>query len=233
MARSRSSVPVELVTFDCYGTLVDWRLGISRAFREAVPGAAEIEPERFFEAYAVAETEVESGSYRPYREVLAEAGERAARRLGLRIPTSRRHFLSERLPSWPAFADTGPALERLADTGVRLGILSNVDEDLLAGTLHQLPVRFDDIVTAERVRSYKPALAHFRAALEALGGPVHSLVHVAESCYHDVAAAVPLGIRTVWVNRTASPPCGELKPAAEVRDLSGAVDWILSTVPLR
>ncbi len=223
-----SDVTTQLVTFDCYGTLIDWRSGIADAFDEAVPGASKIERDRLFEAYASAEAEVESGPYIPYREVLAAAAARAARLLDLSVPDSRRHFLAESLPSWRPFADTNPALERLVSSGLPLGILSNVDDDLLATTLEQLAVGFDPLITAARVRSYKPEPGHFVAALKYVGRRSDRLLHAAESYYHDVQTAESLGIRTIWVNRTACGLTSGPRPAAEVSDLKEAADWICS-----
>ena len=184
----------ELVTFDCYGTLIDWRSGIAEAFDEAVPGAAELPRDELFDAYARAEAEVEGGPYQPYRQVL----ERAAAR----------------------------ALEKIASLGPRLGILSNIDDDLLEGTLEQLSVPFDLLITAAGLRSYKPAPAHFLAAIEACNRRPEAMVHVAESFYHDVRAARPLGIRTLWVNRTGASPMEDVAPSAELVDLAAAADWI-------
>lgn len=215
-----------LVTFDCYGTLIDWRTGIANAFDEAVPGAADLPRDELFGAYAQAEAEVESGPYQPYRHVLTRAADRAAELLGLRVPDSRRWFLAESLPSWRPFPDTNPALERIAALGPRLGILSNIDDDLLEGTLEQLAVPFDLLITAARLRSYKPAPAHFRAAIEACDRRPEAIVHVAESFYHDVMAARPPGIRTLWVNRTAASPLEDVTPSAELRDLAEVADWI-------
>ncbi len=216
----------DLITFDCYGTLIDWRQGIAEAFRHVLPAATAVEEERLFDAYERAEAEVEGGPYRPYREVLAAAAARVAELLGWRIPARRGFFLAESLPGWRPFADTNPSLERLASMGYRLGILSNVDDDLLAGTLRRLSVPFDVVVTAQSVGSYKPATAHFRRALEEVGGRPERLLHAAESYYHDVGAARPLGVRVIWVNRQGRAAAGDAQPTVEVHDLREAVDWI-------
>lgn len=223
-----SGSPPRLVTFDCYGTLIDWRSGIAAAFDDAVPGAVKIERNRLFTAYAAAEAEIERGDYIPYREVLARAAAHAARDLRLSVPHDRRDFLAASLPSWKPFSDTNAALERLASAGYRLGILSNVDDDLLTATLRQLTVRFAILITAARVRSYKPAAGHFLAALEQVDGRTDRLLHAAESHYHDVRAAQPLGIRTVWVNRTRAPLNEGPQPTVEVHDLAQAAEWICS-----
>ncbi|MEJ2371638.1 MAG: HAD-IA family hydrolase [Gemmatimonadales bacterium] len=117
-------------------------------------------------------------------------------------------------------------VERIASLGPRLGILSNIDDDLLKDTLKHLSIPFDLLITAAGLRSYKPAPAHFRAAIEACNGRPEAMVHVAESFYHDVRAARPLGIRTLWVNRTAASPLEDVAPSAELVDLVAAADWI-------
>lgn len=219
----------DLITFDCYGTLIDWNLGIGRAFQEEArrQGVA-INPEAVLEAYHQAEPEAEDGDFRSYREVLAETATAVAARMGWNLPAGRRGFLAASLPDWPPFPDTNPALERLAGAGYRLGILSNVDNDLLAASLRHLTVEFDLLVTAQRVRSYKPAEAHFRRALQEVGEETDRLLHVAQSIFHDVRPAARLGIRTVWVNRGEEAPPEEGSSAVvEVRDLGEAADWIL------
>ncbi len=220
---------VELVTFDCYGTLIDWRAGILRAFRERVPEASDVDPEAFFAAYVRTEAEVERGPWRPYREVLTRTAESLSEHFGWQLPEGGGTFLPESLPDWEAFPDVTAALTGLRGRGYRLGILSNVDDDLLEGSIRRLGVPIDLRITAERVRSYKPASAHFQAALEEVGGDPARMVHMAQSHYHDVAAAVPLGISTVWVNRQKEPLPGPPPPTAERPDLASAVGWLLTT----
>lgn len=222
-------MPIELVTFDCYGTLIDWRTGILRAFRERVPASAGLDPEAFFAAYVEIEAELESGPWRPYREVLAGTARQLIERFGWTPPPEDPDFLAESLPRWEPFPDAPPALTGLRARGYRLGILSNVDDVLLEASVERLGVSFDLLVTAERVRSYKPAPAHFEVALAEVDGDSSRLVHVAQSHYHDVAAALALGIRTVWVNRRAEPLPRPPLPAAEVPDLAAAAGWLLAT----
>lgn len=216
----------EVLTFDCYGTLVDWESGIVNAFTEAA--AAEgvvLDPGAVVEAYMEVEPEVEAGPFRPYREVLAETARRVARRLDWEMPSDRAAFLARSLPEWPLFEDTRPALERLRSAFDELAILSNVDDDLLRATRERIGVRFDWTVTAERVRSYKPAPAHFLTALDRLGG-TERLLHVAASLYHDVAPALTLGLSVVWVNRNDEPVPEEPIPDHVVSDLNELADWL-------
>jgi 2-haloalkanoic acid dehalogenase type II len=219
----------EFVTFDCYGTLIDWETGIRRAFKNAFEGTgmSQTQEAELFELYQEEEKRVEGQMpYRPYRQVLALAASASARKLGKTIPEKLASLLAEQLPSWAPFPDTNPALERLA-TEYTLGILSNVDDDLLAGTLKHFTVPFDLVVTAERVRSYKPGTEHFEEARGIIGAD-RGWLHVAASLYHDVEPALGLGIKTVWVNRTNSPEGRRLKGriVREVRNLAQLADWL-------
>lgn len=212
-----------VVTFDCYGTLIDWEGGIGRAFEEAAARAGvRLARSEVLAWYAAVEPEVQAEAYRPYREVLAESARRVAAALGWPITLEEAAFLPASLPSWGPFPDTNPALERFA-AWARLGILSNVDDDLLAGTLRHLPVSFPLIVTAQQVRSYKPAPGHFLEARRRIGLTT-PWVHVAQSYFHDVVPARRLGLAVVWVNRKgeATPP-GGVRPTWEVQDLMEAV----------
>jgi 2-haloalkanoic acid dehalogenase type II len=215
----------EYLTFDCYGTLVDWRNGILSAFEEAVaPSAVLPEPERLLELHAQHEAAVEAGPYRRYREILTETARLMVADLGLEAAFSSFDFLAESLPSWRPFAETGSALTALRRAGMRLGILSNVDDDLLAATLEQFGVEFDLLITAEQVRSYKPAAAHFESARRRIGR--YRWLHVAQSQFHDIATAQRLGIPAAWINRLDEPPAARLQPVATLPDLTSLVSWL-------
>jgi len=203
-----------IVTFDCYGTLIDWESGIAGAFRDAGVSAAR---DAVLRAYAEHEPVAERPPFRPYREVLADVAQRVAHALGRELDDAR--FLAESLPSWMPFPDTNAALERLRAAGHRLGILSNVDDDLLAATRRHFTVGFDLIVTAQQVRSYKPGHAHFLAARNAIGGA--PWLHAAESNFHDIVPANALGIENAWINRRGAPMLPGGAPAlGEFRDLA-------------
>jgi 2-haloalkanoic acid dehalogenase type II len=212
----------EVITFDCYGTLIDREAGLLEAFaREAMDRDADASGDEVLGLYAEIEPVVEQETYRRYRDVLAITASRVASRLGW--PEGDDGFLARGLPSWQPFPDTNPALVSLVRAGVRLGILSNVDRDLIDGTLVHLRAPFDPLVTAEDVRAYKPAHRHFTVARERLHGL--RWLHAAQSHFHDVAPCIELGIDVVWVNRK-----GERSrtpgPTAEVADLTGLVGWV-------
>jgi 2-haloalkanoic acid dehalogenase type II len=196
----------EVITFDCYGTLIDWESGIRAAFESAgVDGDAALRK------YAEIEPQVER-DYRPYRDVLREAGSRIA-------PGVR---LAESLPGWKPFSDTNPALERLRLAGIRLGILSNVDDDLLAETRKHFTVDFDVIVTAQQVRSYKPAHGHFLEARKRIGNA--KWLHAAQSNLHDIVPANQLRIPNAWINRHRERPLPGGNPTYEFANLTELAD---------
>jgi len=214
----------DVITFDCYGTLIDWEDGIAGAFTKAVAETgSRLDPARVLEAYAQIEPAVQAERYRSYRDVLTESARRVARQLGWALPESRASFLAESLPFWIPFPDTNPALERLFRAGYQLGILSNVDDDLLAGTRKHFTVPFDLIVTAQQVASYKPAAGHFVTARERLGGK--RWLHAAQSHFHDVTPARRHGVPVAWINRKHQVR-GEPRPDRELHTLTELADWL-------
>jgi len=222
----------QALSFDCYGTLVDWETGILGALRPIILkyGVA-CDDDRLLDLYAAAESEIEAGPYRTYREVLREVARRLATALSFRPSPADIEALPESLPSWPPFPDTVPALQALSKR-FRLAIVSNTDDDLFAATRRRLPVDFALVVTATQMHSYKPAPAHFTRTLEGLGVGREALLHVAQSLFHDIVPARALGLRTVWVNRRAgrrgsgATPPAEARPDLEVPDLRSLVALI-------
>jgi 2-haloacid dehalogenase/putative hydrolase of the HAD superfamily len=184
--------PFDYLTFDCYGTLIDWESGIRDSFLEAASrDGVRLDGDAVLRAYAAIEPEVEQEGWRPYREILAESAVRAAHLLGWPLARQRAIFLAESLPSWQPFADTNPALQRLEAAGYKLGILSNIDDDLLERTRRLLGAKFPLIVTAQQVRSYKPAPAHFITARERIAGA--PWLHAAQSTSARCRAACQAG----------------------------------------
>ena len=208
-----------IITFDCYGTLIDWRSGMRDAFK-----GAGLEPDKALSAYGELEPVIERETYRRYRDVLAATARAVTEKLGQ--PLVDGSFLAESLPSWKPFADTNPALERLHAAGIRLGILSNIDDDLLAETRKHFTVDFDVIVTAQEVRSYKPGEPHFTTARQKIGDA--RWLHAAQSNFHDVVPANAMGIDTAWINRHGEKARGGGKPKFEFRDLTQLADGVLS-----
>ena len=215
----------DFVTFDCYGTLVDWESGIADAFvRAAREDGIELRADEVLRAYRLIEPVVEREHFRLYRDVLSESATRVAHALGWRLAYERGTFLVTSVSNWKPFTDTNPALERLRSAGYKLGILSNVDNDLLAATRRHLTVDFDLIVTAEQVRSYKPAQGHFVKAKEQVGDA--RWLHAAQSNVHDIVPANGLGISTAWINRHGASAMPGGTPTYEFRDLTGLADML-------
>ncbi len=193
------------VTFDCYGTLVDWWTGMGAA-------AASVAGERaaeLLDAYHEQELILEAERPAPsYRHVLTEGLRRAAARRGVELPGDGDQAFVRAWTEMPVFDDVGPALGALRGAGWRLAILTNCDDDLIAGTRRRLPADFELVVTAEQVGSYKPDLAHFHAFRERTGVGEGEWVHAACSWMHDILPAARLGIPRVWVDRDRSghPP---------------------------
>lgn len=232
------------LTFDCYGTLIDWDAGILSAFRSACPASESVDPGTLLAEFHAIQNELKTDAYRPYRRLLAEAAVELARRRDWDLTADDARRIPASIPDWKPFPDTNAALARLHAAGIRLGILSNIDDDLLDGTLAHFDVSFECLVTAERLASYKPAPAHFEAGRRwvereredgdsGLPGPSPGRspvwFHVAQSLFHDIEPATALGLSTVWVNRRDEVRSPGAWPVHIASDLDGAVDWLLGS----
>ncbi|WP_428273936.1 HAD-IA family hydrolase [Candidatus Palauibacter sp.] len=221
--------PGTLLTFDCYGTLIDWEGGILAALRAAYAEAAAVDDELLLGKFHAAQNRLKTSEYRPYRQLLTETAMEVARANGWDTSEELAAGIPASIPSWQPFPDTNPALSRLADGGVTLGILSNIDDDLLAGTLKHFDVEFGLLGTAQRLRSYKPAAPHFERGREWAAG-FDRWLHVAQSLFHDVVPATSLGIPVLWVNRKAEPRPDDAAPVHVASDLAAAAAWLLAPV---
>ena len=166
---------------------------------------------------------------RSYRDVLNVTLARLAEREGLRLPAEESDALARSLPLWPAFPEVPAALEAARGRGWKLAILSNTDRDFVDASVEQIGVPFELAVVASEIGSYKPARAHWDAFFERTGASPAGHVHVAASLFHDVAPAVALGLRTVWVNRLGEAP--EPQPDVELHTLEGLADALDGLVP--
>ncbi len=195
----------EWLTFDCYGTLIDWEAGILNALKPVLAAYGHnLSDEKILETFAELEARAEAGAYKTYREVLEEVVRGFGSTVQPRFrPTEREiRLLPESVKDWRPFPDSVAALGELK-TRYKLAIISNIDDDLFAATARRLEVPLDEVITAQQARSYKPSLNNFRLARQRLGAPVDRILHVAQSLYHDVAPAKSIGLATVWVNRRA------------------------------
>ncbi len=192
---------IRWISFDCYGTLVDWETGIFEAVAPvlACHGIHKSRSE-ILALFADVEPRVQFASYLEYRRVLRRVMVLIGRELGFQPTEPELACLADTLPRWPVFPDTVGALRAL-QSRFKLAVISNVDDDLFAGTAAALGIDFDAVVTAQQVRSYKPSLRNFHAAAARMGVAEDAWLHVAESLFHDIAPANRLGIASVWVNR--------------------------------
>lgn len=205
----------DALTFDCYGTLIDWEAGLLAAFRPvlAAHGAA-IDDDDLLERYARHEAAAEAGPYHRYRDVLATGLRGVAAELGFTPSNEEAARFGGSVADWPAFADSAAALARLKER-FRLGVLTNCDDDLFAASNARLEVTFDWVVTAEQVGSYKPSEANFQALFRRVDVPRERILHVAQSLYHDHAPAKRLGLTTVWIDRRHDRPGSGATPVAK------------------
>ena len=210
----------QVLTFDCYGTLMDWETGIFSALRPVLAAHGKIISDfELLSLYSELESEAERGEFHRYREVLQSIVRGFGERLGFKPTESQIRSLPDSLASWPPFPDTVAALRNLK-ARYRLAIISNVDDDLFAATGRRLEVAFDEVITAQQAGAYKPSLKMFKLAQQRLGVTPAQWLHVGQSIYHDVIPAKSLGISTVWVNRPSPRPgAGAAKAASGEPDL--------------
>jgi 2-haloacid dehalogenase len=213
------------LTFDCYGTLIDWESGILAALGPLLQAHdVSADDEELLELYGELEAAEERRSYRPYRDVLRGVVVALGDRLNFRPSLEQINSLPESLPRWPVFPDTVAALARLKQR-YKLAVISNTDDDLFAETAKTLQVPFDWVITAQQAKSYKPSRNNFQKALEKIGLPKEKMLHVAQSLFHDIVPTRELGWANVWVNRRSGKKgqgatvTAEITPDLEVPDL--------------
>ena len=211
----------EILTFDCYGTLINWEAGILPALHRILSAhGKKLDDALLLKLYGDFEMLSEQGDFHSYRVVLESVVRRFGANLGFTPTAEEAASLPNSLPTWQPWPDTVAALRRLK-TKFRLAILSNVDDDLFAATRPLLGVDFDEVITAQQARAYKPSLKLFELALSRIHAPAHRVLHVGQSIFHDVVPAQSLGLATVWVNRpSARPGVGAVKSADAKPDLT-------------
>jgi 2-haloacid dehalogenase len=219
----------EILSFDCYGTLVDWESGILNALKPLLSNhSINISDQEILELFAQLESNQESDSYLKYREILKNVVQDFGKELNFEPTDIEVNALPDSIQNWEPFPDTVQALKALKKR-YKLTIISNIDDELFAHTAKKLAVEFDWVITAEQVKSYKPSLQNFQVALQRMGITGNRLLHVAQSIYHDIVPAKTMGLATVWVNRRknqegfgATVPANET-PDVEVPDLKSLV----------
>jgi len=213
----------EILTFDCYGTLINWEDGILRCLHRILAAhGKETDDSTILQLYGDFEARAEQGEYHPYRDVLQSVVRQFGEQLGF-IPTVEEvSSLPGSLKDWKPWPDTVDALRELQKR-FRLAVISNIDDDLFAATRPQLGAEFDQVVTAQQARAYKPSLKIFELALSRINAPPNRILHAGQSVYHDVIPAQSLGLSAVWVNRPSSRTgVGAVKAAEGRPDLQVA-----------
>jgi 2-haloacid dehalogenase len=208
------------ITFDCYGTLIDWETGLMGAIRPILLAhGAEVSDPEVLRLYGELEAEAESSHYQPYCQILRDVVRGFGDHLGFRATDEEQQSLPDSLANWKPFPDTVAALRQLK-TRFKLGIISNVDDDLFAATAHHLEIDFDYVTTAGQARAYKPSLEIFRLAQKKMGVTSEHWLHAGQSIHHDVIPAKSLSVATVWVNRPSPRPgAGAAKGASATPDV--------------
>ncbi len=213
---------VTFVTFDVYGTLIDWETGIYEAFaKEAARDGITIDRGELIALFHEVSRELEAGSYELYAEVLRRTAVEISKRMEWDLEPSRSGFLPDSVQRWQPFKETNTQLQKLAKK-YKLGLISNIDDKLLGQTRRHIPHDFDLVVTAQQVRSYKPEPAHFTECARRLGSK-KGWVHIASSHHHDVAPCIKARIPVIWVNRNKETlESSQKKPTAEAPNLREA-----------
>jgi 2-haloacid dehalogenase len=219
---------IRAVSFDCYGTLVDWEGGLGAFLydlaRRHGEGRAELEPGRALrERWEEIQFAAIQGAYRRYADILRDSLSEWANERVLRWNERDGDALVHAMGSWQPFPDTVPALRAARAAGLRLAIVSNTDRAIIAHTLRQLEVGFDTVVVAEDARAYKPSARPYEGLLEELGVEAGAVLHVAFGFRYDIAAAKRQGMRSAWVNRKREP-----RPAGTEPDLEWDSLWGLA-----
>lgn len=192
---------IEVLTFDCYGTLIDWETGLLQALRPIMKTySVSIDDVKLLELYGELEAAEERKEYKNYKSVLRAVAHGLGQRLGFSPSDTEADMLPRSLGNWPPFPDTVEALQALKRK-YKLAIISNTDDDLFAETQKQLGVNFDWIITAEQAKSYKPSSNNFTHALKRIGIEPERILHVAQSLYHDIPPARSVGMKSVWIDR--------------------------------
>ena len=215
----------KLISFDCYGTLVDWKRSLTDIMNPFVTRhKLDLSKDQLFDLFLRADQKSISEDYKPYHDVLVSIMDEMGKELNINLMQTERTCLVDRFGDWTAFPDTTDALQELKKR-YKLAIISNVDDELFDVTKRCLGVRFDYIITAKQVGSYKPSKNNFIKALEKFGLPSEHVLHVAQSIYHDIVPTNELGWSNVWVNRYNEPERTNPAefPDLEVPDLASLV----------
>jgi 2-haloalkanoic acid dehalogenase type II len=219
---------IDVVTFDCFGTLIDWEGGLGTFLYDlALRNGDESAPDgnTLRERWEAIQFDVIQEPFRLYVDVLAESLRRWCAERGYPYEAADGDALARSMRSWQPFHDTRPALLRARQGGLKLAIISNSQHSLIVHSLKHIGVPFDAVITAEDCRAYKPAPTVFEQSLARLGVPAARMLHVAFGFKYDIGPAQRFGWRTAWVNRNAEPASGSAHPDHIWRDLWGLAEF--------
>jgi 2-haloacid dehalogenase len=222
----------EVLSFDCYGTLIDWESGLLPILQSLLEKYHIKEDDRvLLESFAKFEADAEKETFINYRQVLRKVVTQFGVKYDLRFSETELNSLGESLKNWQPFPDTVDTLKQLKEK-YKLAIISNVDDDLFAETAKHLAIEFDYVITAQQVKAYKPSTRNFEIARDRMGIAPEKWLHIAQSIYHDIVPAKSLGLSTIWVNRRkdkegsgATLPA-IAKPDLEIPDLQSLISKI-------
>jgi 2-haloalkanoic acid dehalogenase type II len=207
------------LTFDCYGTLIDWRNGIETHLGGLLRRKGLSSNERVYPTYVKLEAE-EEGSYKKYNEILSNTARKVATSFGLVIDEKEADIFSQSVPNWEPFTDAVASLLSLGELGLKRIILSNIDTEILRATIEENNLDVDGYITAEEIGSYKPAFGHWKSFFEKYRVQKSKVLHVAQSIFHDIIPAANLGISTAWINRYGEPTPRDVIPTFSLQNLS-------------
>ena len=221
------------ITFDCYGTLIDGEKEIQEFFAESLDakGIGYVEPRTLQEEWEEIQFRYIQEKYRPYRQVLADTLRMIFARYN--IPTSKEELaeFADSMGYWKPFPDTKEAIIELQKV-VKVVLITNTDDSIIAQTEQTIGVKFDDIITAEQAGAYKPGYKGFQLARERLGLDVSEIWHAGFGFKYDIVPATELGYTTVWVNRQGEARPVDVKETflvGDMRTLAYVVKGIAAT----
>ncbi|MBI2029942.1 haloacid dehalogenase type II [Candidatus Gottesmanbacteria bacterium] len=210
----------KFITFDCYGTLIDWEGGIRKAVKKlADKNGFNFKLDDTSNEYIKTELQVESEKYRKYYQVLQLSVKRLFKSKGFDISDQDTIEFAKSIYTWPPFQETKESLSKLKDRGYKHIILSNIDNDIIQKSVQLIGVDFDGIVTAEEVGSYKPAHGHWSEVLKRYETKKEEILHVAASYVHDIIPAKEQGFDAIWINRNNEQPISEIRADLELDNL--------------
>lgn len=219
--------PYDLITFDCYGTLIDWEEGMRHALENLASDLdMRIDADKMVARYIQLELGLEQGAYRAYREILQTGLAAVFREKNVSLTEHQSKKFHRALPTWKPFPEVRAVLKKLRNAGYRLAILSNADDAFVRRAAQRIGVKFDRIITAQQIGSYKPAFKHWQKILSATKIPKKRVLHVSSCMIHDVIPASAMGLPCVWINRRRQRQVAIAKPLRVFNDLRPLADML-------